>query len=331
MTGSNRRFGISAFFFFIFVAAFAWTMTAFAQGTTGAIAGRIADAQGLAVPGVTVTVTGPQGAKTVVTDAEGRFSVPFLTPGAYVVRAELAGFKSVEQPNVTVSLGQNVDLSLKMEVGGLTETVQVTGASPIVDTTSTTTGAVLDAEMINRVPVGRRVSDTLYMAPGVSTGGSVGSANPSISGGSGLDNQYVVDGVNVTNQGYGALGSYSIVFVSLGNATPFDFVKEVQVKTGGYEAEFGQSTGGVVNVITKSGSNDLRGSVFGYARPQGTEGTWTKYQSVNGTVQTLHTQLYDAGVEGGGPIVRNRVFFFGAIDPQWQTRTFQAPEGFPLF
>jgi hypothetical protein len=231
MTGSNRRLGISAFFFFVFVAAFAWTMTAFAQGTTGAIAGRIADAQGLAVPGVTVTVTGPQGAKTVVTDAEGRFSVPFLTPGAYVVRAELAGFKAVEQPNVTVSLGQNVDLSLKMEVGGLTETVQVTGASPIVDTTSTTTGAVLDAEMINRVPVGRRVSDTLYMAPGVSTGGSVGSANPSISGASGLENQYVIDGVNVTNQGYGALGSYSIVFGSLGNATPFDFVKEVQVKT----------------------------------------------------------------------------------------------------
>ena len=133
MTASNRRLGISAFFFFVFVAAFAWTMTAFAQGTTGAIAGRIADAQGLAVPGVTVTVTGPQGAKTVVTDAEGRFSVPFLTPGAYVVRAELAGFKAVEQPNVTVSLGQNVDLSLKMEVGGLSETVQVVGASPIVE------------------------------------------------------------------------------------------------------------------------------------------------------------------------------------------------------
>ena len=89
MTGSNRRRGISAFFFFVFVAAFAWTMTAFAQETTGAIAGRIADAQGLAVPGVTVTVTGPQGAKTAVTDAEGRFSIPFLTPGAYVVRAEL--------------------------------------------------------------------------------------------------------------------------------------------------------------------------------------------------------------------------------------------------
>ncbi len=109
------------------------------------------------------------------------------------------------------------------------------------------------------------------MAPGVGNSGSVGRQNPSISGGSGLDNQYVIDGVNITNQGYGALGSYSIVFGSLGNAVPFDFFKEVQVKTGGYEAEFGQSMGGVVNVITKSGSNAVRGSAFGYTRPTGIE------------------------------------------------------------
>src|SRR5207248_9830150 len=147
----------------------------------------------------------------------------------------------------------------------------VTASSPVVDTTSTTTGAVLSSEMFSNVPIGRRLSDTLYMAPGVGTGGSVGAANPSISGGSGLENQYVIDGVNVTNQGYGAFGAYSTVFGSLGNATPFDFVKEIQIKTGGYEAEFGQSTGGVVNVVTKSGTNNLRGSVFGYTRPSGTE------------------------------------------------------------
>ena len=88
-----------------------------------------------------------------------------------------------------------------------------------------------------------------------------------MSGSTGLDNLYVVDGVNITNTGYGAVGSYSIVFGSLGTGTPFDFVQEVQVKTGGYEAEFGQSMGGVVNVVTKSGTNDLRGSVFGYFQP----------------------------------------------------------------
>src|SRR5207237_4554532 len=175
--------------------------------------------------------------------------------------------------------------------------------------------------------------DTVSIAPGVSTGGSVGSANPSISGGSGLENEYVIDGVNVTNQGYGALGSYSIIFGSLGNATPFDFVKEVQVKTGGYEAEFGQATGGVVNVVTKSGSNDLHGSVFGYARPSQLEGNYTQVTSPNGTINIKSTRVADAGAEGGGPVMKDHLFFFGAIDPSWERRTSEAPlpvSDFPL-
>ena len=92
--------------------------------------------------------------------------------------------------------------------------------------------------------------------------------------------------MNITNAGYGALGSYSIVFGSLGNGMPFDFIKEVQVKTGGYEAEYGQATGGVVNVVTKSGTNKLRGSAFGYFRPDGLEGdVRRRSQTTNGTVQ----------------------------------------------
>ena len=325
------RFGKTAC---LLVALLVSALSVYAQETTGTLRGRIVDSQGLGVPGVTVTVTGPQGVKTAVTDTDGRFNVPFLTPGAFAVRAELQGFKSVEKKDINVSLGQTVDLPLRMDVGGITETVQVTGTTSVIDTTSTTTGAVIDSQMLQNVPIGRRVSDTLYMAPGVSTGGSVGQANPSISGGSGLENQYVIDGVNVTNQGYGALGAYSIVFGSLGNATPFDFVKEVQVKTGGYEAEFGQSTGGVVNVVTKSGTNNLRGSVFGYSRPSGVEGTWTPVTSPNGTINTKSTQVSDAGAEGGGAIVKDHVFFFGAIDPSWERRTSLVPTepagSFPL-
>jgi hypothetical protein len=191
---------------------------------------------------------------------------------------------------------------------------------------------VISSDFASQIPVGRRISDVTYLAPGVSTGGSVGQANPSISGGSGLENQYVIDGVNVTNQGYGALGSYSGVFGSLGNATPFDFVKEVQVKTGGYEAEYGQSTGGVVNVVTKSGSNDLRGSLFGYTRPDKLESDWKQFNTQAGSINTVGTHTSDAGAEGGGPLVKNHAFFFGAIDPSWDTRTLIAPPGpaFPL-
>jgi outer membrane receptor protein involved in Fe transport len=301
-----------------------------AQETTGTLSGKLTDTQGLAVPGATITVTGPQGAKTFTTDTDGRFNAPFLTPGTYNVRAELSGFKAVDITGLSVSLGQTTDVGIKMEIGGLTETVSVTASQVIIDNTSTTTGAVLSSELLARVPVGRRFSDALYLAPGVSSSGSAGSANPSISGGSGLDNQYVVDGVNVTNQGYGALGSYSIIFGSLGNSTPFDFIKEVQVKTGGYEAEYGQSTGGVVNVVTKSGSNQFRGSVFAYSRPGALQADYTEYQSENGTVQFGKNEQSDAGIEINGPIIRNKLFFFGAVNPSWETREFRAPAGFPL-
>jgi outer membrane receptor protein involved in Fe transport len=300
------------------------------QETTGTINGRVTDAQGLAVPGVSITVSGAQGTKSATTDAEGRFSMPFLTPGRYDVRAELSGFKVVEQKGVTVALGQALDLPLKLEVGGVSETVQVVGTTDVVNVNTTTTGATITSDLLERVPVGRDIGSTLYLAPGVSSSSTAGHANPSIAGGSGLDNQYVIDGVNVTNQGYGALGSYSIIFGSLGNATPFDFMQEIQVKTGGYEAEYGQATGGVVNVITKSGSNNVRGSGFGYWRPDQLESPWTQFQSTNGSVQTVASRQYDAGLEAGAPIVRDRLFFFGAIDPGQEVRTLHAPAGFPL-
>jgi outer membrane receptor protein involved in Fe transport len=301
-----------------------------AQGTTGQLAGRLVDAQGLAVPGATVTVTGPQGAKTATTGADGRFNVPFLTPGVYSVKAELQGFKAVEQKDINVSLSGTADVSLKMEVGGVTEVVQVTGTVRAVDTSTTTIGSVINTDDLKPIPVGRTFSATLYLTPGVSSSGTLGTANPSISGGTGLENQYVVDGTNVTNTGYGGLGSYSITFGSLGNATPYDFIKEIQVKTGGYGAEYGQATGGVVNVITKSGTNQYRGSAFGYWQPSGMENPWKQYQAVNGSVNTTATKASDAGIEGGGPVMQNHLFFFGAIDPGWQSRTFTAPPGFPL-
>jgi len=209
------------------------------QETTGTINGRVIDAQGLAVPGVSITVTGAQGSKRATTDAEGRFSVPFLTPGKYDVKAELSGFKTMEQKQLTLALGQTLDVPVKLEVGGVTETVQVVGATDIVNVNTTTTGANITSDLLERVPVGRDLGSTLYLAPGVSSSSTAGHANPSIAGGSGLDNQYVIDGVNVTNSGYGALGSYSIIFGSLGNATPYDFMQEVQVKTGGTKPNSG--------------------------------------------------------------------------------------------
>src|SRR5258705_7344681 len=321
----RRWLGSCAVLLLLLIAA-----TAHGQTTTGTLAGRIADAQGFVMPGVIVTATGPQGAKSAVTDGEGRFSLPFLTPGRYTVQAELQGFKTIDRSDIDVRLDQRVDLAMTMEIGDLTESVTVVGAPAQLNPTSATLTSSLDSATLASLPVGRRFSDTLYLAPGVSSSGNLGTANPSVSGASGLESQYVVDGVNITNGGYGALGSYSIVFGSLGNGTPYDFIQEVQGKTGGYEAEFGESTGGVINVVTKSGSNDLRGSVFGYTHPDSFENAWRQVRTVNGTVNTTQSQLTDVGVTVGGPVQHDHIFYFGAIDPQWETRTLVAPAGFPL-
>jgi hypothetical protein len=199
------------------------------ETTSGSITGQVVDAQGAPVPGATVTITSTQGPKTFVTDSNGHFFAPYLTPGRHSVKVELTGFSPVEQKNIDVRLGQRLDLgALTLKVGGVNEVVEVVGAAPTIDSSSTTVGGVLDSDALKRLPVGRNFTDTLYLVPGVSTSG-VGRANPSVGGASGLENNYIVDGVNITNTGYGAVGSYSIVFGSLGAGVTTDFIKETQV------------------------------------------------------------------------------------------------------
>jgi hypothetical protein len=301
------------------------------ETTTGSLTGLVVDSQGTAVPGANVTITSAQGSKAFTTDSSGRFYAPFLTPGMYSVKVELSGFSTVEQKNIDVRLGQRLELkSLVLKVGQITETIEVVAESPVIDTSSTTVGGTLDTATLQKLPVGRNFTDTLYLVPGVSNSGGVGRANPSVSGASGLENQYIVDGVNITNAGYGGVGSYSIVFFSLGTGVTTDFIKETQVKTAGFEAEYGQATGGVVNVVTQSGTNSLHGSVFGYFRPNAIEASWKQLETPNGTVNTTGTDNYDFGLTLGGPLVKDKIFFFGAFNPQYQTRTFVAPPGFPL-
>lgn len=311
------------------VVALAMTGVAAAQVITGTIAGSVVDAQELAIPGATVTVTGPQGARTTVTDGEGRFSIPFLTLGAYTVRAELSGFRTAEQPAVTVGIGQTVNISFVMEVGGLTEVVEVRAASAIVDIRTTTVGGVLDAETLRHLPVGRAMTESIYLVPGVSDSSGVGRANPSIGGASGLENNYIVDGVNITETGFGGIGAYNSIHGSLGNGVTTDFIRETQVKTAGFEAEYGQTTGGVVNVVTKSGGNQFSGSVFSSFRLSGLEASWEQLSTPNGTVNTTGRDEYDAGISVGGRVVPDRLFFFGTYNPQVQNRSYISPEGFP--
>ncbi len=302
------------------------------ETTTGSLTGVVVDSQGAPVPGATVTVTSSQGSRSFTTNDEGRFFAPYLTPDIYTLRVELSGFSPIEQRNINVQLGQRLNLTeLVLKPGGFAEAVQVQASAPVIDSTSTTVGGVLNSEVLKKLPVGRNFTDTLYLVPGVSDSSGVGRANPSIAGASGLENNYIVDGVNISNAGYGGVGTYSIVFGSLGTGVTTDFIKETQVKTAGFEAEYGQSTGGVVNVVTRSGSNNLSGNLFSYFHPSGTEANWKQLVTPAGTVNTSSTQTVDYGVGIGGRLVKDRLFFYGTINPQYRTETVIAPADHPLF
>jgi hypothetical protein len=148
---------------------------AFAQETTtGSIAGRVLDPQGAVVPEARVILRSGQGARSVATNAHGMFLAPYLTPGVYAVRVERPGFKPLEQRDVRVRLGQRVALDYTLSVGAFEDLVDVTAAAPVLDTRSTTAGAVLDSDELLRLPVGRRLTSTLYMVPGVSNSSGIG-------------------------------------------------------------------------------------------------------------------------------------------------------------
>lgn len=278
------------------------------HATTGAVAGRVLGDGGRPLAGATVTVTTSQGATVLTSDGEGRFLAPYVAPGVCTVRAELAGYQPAERQRLEVGLGQRLTVEITLAPGAFSDTVDVIGAAPILDLSSAATGLTISTDALARVPVGRGLADAVDLAPGVSSSTGVGRANPSIAGASGLENQYVVDGVNITNTRYGALGVYSSEYGSLGNGVNYDFIDEVQVHTGGASAELQDSTGGVVTVITRSGSNQLHGSVFGYLAPVGLEGGRQTLSLANGAVNTTAESSRELGLTLGGPLLHDRLF-----------------------
>jgi hypothetical protein len=302
----------------------------FAQESTvkGNLAGIVTDPSGAVITGARVTMNGPTGERTADTDAEGRFLIQLLIPGNYSVRVSKDGFKTVEVKSAEVVTGRTSTLNLKMELGTSATTIEVSASAVEVDTTSTAVGSNLTDTFYQSVPVARNVTGLFYAAPGVASGGGTGTANPSIAGGTGLENNYIADGVSITDGGFGGIGVYSRIYGSLSTGINLSFVKEVDVKTGGFEAQYGKSTGGIVQIVTKSGSNKFHGAVSGYLAPQQTESTRSfsddfglggADQRFNLQGKILHQSNYDVDVEAGGPLVKDHLFFFGSFNPQWNT------------
>ncbi len=297
------------------------TGSAFAQDllTKGAIGGRVVDSAGAAVPNAKLTISGPTGDRTEVANAAGEFEVQNLIPGKYTVKAEQSGFKTVSVPNVEVFVGKTSTLKLTLDAGNITEVIEVSAGAATVDQTSTAVGANLNDQVFSNLPVQRTVTSLFYLAPGATDGLNGGRANPSISGGSPLDNLYVADGVNITDSAFGGLGTFTRSYGSLGTGINTSFIKEVQIKTGGFEPQYGQSQGGIVNIITKSGGNEYHGAIYGYAQPQAFEAKRRQADDLrtNKFGRLLHDEDYDAGGDFGGhvPGLKDKLFFFGSFNP----------------
>ena len=308
---------------------------ALAQGSTessvrGNLSGSVVDASGAVVPGAKITITGPTGTKSDTTNQEGQFLFPLLTPGFYGVKVEKGSFKTADVKGIEVVTGKTSNIRVGMVAGQTTEVVEVSASAITVDTTSTAVAANLTDTFYQSVPVARGVTGLFYASPGVSSGGGSGTANPSISGGSGLENNYVADGVSITDGGFGGIGVFSRMYGSLSTGINLSFVKEVQVKTGGFEAQYGKSTGGIVQIVTKSGGNAFHGVIGGFFAPQSFEATrkqpddfeaGTPNEKFNLGGKILHQSNYDFDAEIGGyvPHFKDKLFFFGSYNPSWNT------------
>src|SRR3954469_13625570 len=305
----------------------------FGQGSAessvrGNLAGTVVDSTGAVVQAAKVTLSGAAGTKSDVTNQDGQFIFPLLTPGFYSLKVEKGSFKTADAKGVEIVTGKTSNLRVALIAGQQTETVEVSGSAITVDTSSTAVAANLTDNFYQSVPVARGVTGLFYASPGVTSGGGTGTANPSISGGTGLENLYVADGVNITDGGFGGIGVYSALYGSLSTGINLSFVKEVQVKTGGFEAQYGKSTGGIVQIVTKSGGEAYHGSIGGFFAPSAFEATRkftddfqqnTQNERFNLQGKLLHQSNYDFDAEVGGyvPHFKSKLFFFGSFNPQW--------------
>jgi len=268
--------------------------------------GRVQSADGTPIAGAVVQITSRTlGVKRSATaGASGAYVIPQLAPGAYAVSVSADGFDTYTEEGVLISRSGASNLFTLMPAGSVEAIVVKAGRQRTPDFEITTTGAAIEiGELAERVPVGRSLRDIALMSPGVVQGSS--SANGtftnqiSISGASFIENAFFVNGLNITNFRMGLLPV----------EVPFDFYKSVEVKTGGYPAEFGRATGGFVNAITKSGSNEFHGGVTA---------TWEPDDLRGHAPNTFKNVFSDAAAsreewtaELGGPIIKDRLFFYG--------------------
>jgi outer membrane receptor protein involved in Fe transport len=284
--------------------------TAQAQdSTTGAVRGQVKDqGNGETVIGATVVASGPalQGTQATITDETGQYSISNLPPGTYEVVVYYADAR-FSRTNVLIQLGKvakvNIGINTQAQAG---ETIVIEGRAPLIDQQSTKTGSTITKDYTENIPTGRTFGAVL----GAAGGSQDDFYGTSLSGSTSVENTYIVEGINTTDPGFGLLSTN----------LPNEFIQETEVITGGYNAEYGRSTGGVINVITKSGSNEFHGSVFGYWTP-GALVASEKAVSRAGSAIDREDNLknaFDLGAEVGGPIIKDKLWFHVGLNPSFR-------------
>jgi hypothetical protein len=287
---------------FVCLALFAPASLAHAQGVqTGTITGSVKSADGLTLPGVTVTATSPelQGQRTAVTDVNGVYFIKGLPAGTYAVAFEISSFKPASTANVVLSVGTTVDVNQTMALAGVVENVTVTAEARPAPLARPTLSQVYSKSELEPLPVGRVPNQIADLAPGL-TSNSPNVGQLSISGATGFDNVFMMNGVDINDN---LFGTANTLFIE-------DAIQETNVLTGGISAEYGRFTGGVVNIITKSGGNSLSGSFReNFSNPRWID-TTPRQKSLGIENADVLSKTSEATL--GGPVMRDRLWFFGS-------------------
>jgi hypothetical protein len=284
-----------------------------AQITTGTITGNIKDSQGAAIPGATVTLTSATRGTTLatgVTNSDGDYVFPNVPPDTYLVKVALDGFKTVERSGLAVSPGDRIAVpTLTLEIGGLEETITVAGESPLIQARTGERSFTVATDSVQNLPISNRSFTSLTaLAPGVDQ--PANSNNPGRLGGGGSNNT-LMDGVSTVDTG----NNQPVLFLTL------EAIAEVKVLTSGYQAEYGKASGIQITAVTKSGTNQFRGSVYDVRRNSDwNANSWINIR--NGNPKPVQKED-DWGYSIGGPVGkaggRNKLFFF--FSQEWKPRT----------
>jgi hypothetical protein len=291
------------------VIALAGSALAQTDVTTARIAGVVKDASASPLPGVTVEAKSQETGftATAVTDRDGAYRLVNLPTGRYTLKATLEGMNTISRPNVGVKLGTAPTINFTMAPAAVSETITVTSRAPIVEVTNTQASTTIDTEQLKTLPLnGRNFTDLVLLTPETRKESERG--NIAISGQRGINTNITVDGVDYNNAFFG--GSAGVAEGRAPLSISAESVKEFTVITNGASVEFGRSAGGFVNVITKSGTNGIHGSGFYYSQPK------SLISDFKNGVKAADQHKTQFGGSVGGPIVHDRLFYFGSYDRQ---------------